>query len=109
MRKLVYLVLSIAYLEVLLVNALTDRKVYRPTLDELNNPKIYPQRSVYGIKAIQTDDWKIEDITGNGAGGVVVNLPWYVLRSATDQLRYDNSIGLHINRKRNVHLVLVMK
>ncbi|CAF1498368.1 unnamed protein product, partial [Adineta ricciae] len=76
MRKRLYLVLSIAYLEVFFVNALTDRKVYRPTSDELNNPNTYPQRSVYGIKAIQTDGWKIEDITGNGAGGVVVNLPW---------------------------------
>ena len=80
MRKQLYLVLSIVYLKGVFVNALTDRKVYRPTLDELKNPNTYPQRSVYGIKAIQSDGWKIEDITGNGAGGVVVNLPWYVLK-----------------------------
>lgn len=57
-------------------DGLTDRKIFRPSISELNNPNVYPQRSVYGIKAIQTDGWKIEDIVGNGAGGVVVNTPW---------------------------------
>ncbi len=56
--------------------ALTDQKVYRPPAAELSNPNIYPQRSLYGIKAIQPDDWRIDDLTGNGVGGVVLNCPW---------------------------------
>ncbi|CAF0957180.1 unnamed protein product [Didymodactylos carnosus] len=49
--------------------ALINQKYYRPPQSELNNPNIYPKRSFYGIKAIQPDDWKIEDLTGNGVGG----------------------------------------
>ena len=56
--------------------ALIDDKVFRPKADELKNPNIYPKRSVYGIKSIQPDNWNIDDIVGNGAGGVVANCPW---------------------------------
>lgn len=58
------------------IDALTDRKVFRPSAAELANPNIYPERSVYGIKAIQADGWKLDDIRNNGAGGVVINFPW---------------------------------
>ncbi len=60
----------------LIAESLIDQKIYRPTAADLSNPNVYPQRSVYGIKAIQPDDWKIEDFTGNGVGGVVLNCPW---------------------------------
>ena len=76
MKALFPLAVCIVVSTSLLVDALTDRQVYRPSADELQNPNVYPQRSVYGIKAIQTDGWKIEDLTGNGVGGVVMNFPW---------------------------------
>jgi len=76
MKKSLNLLLWIVYWKLFLAHALTDRKIYRPSADELNNPNIYPQRSLYGIKAIQADGWKIEDLTGNGVGGVVINLVW---------------------------------
>ncbi|CAF3892812.1 unnamed protein product, partial [Rotaria magnacalcarata] len=59
-----------------LSDGLIDSKVFRPSAAELNNPNIYPQRSVYGIKAIQTDNWEVQDFVGNGVGGVVINTPW---------------------------------
>ncbi|CAF1221216.1 unnamed protein product [Adineta steineri] len=76
MKKTFDLLLWIIYWKIFIVYALSDQKFYRPSIDELNDPSIYPQRSVYGIKAIQPDDWKIEDFTGNGVGGVVINLVW---------------------------------
>lgn len=76
MKKSLNFVLWIIYSKLLVIHTLTDRKIYRPSADELKNPNIYPERSLYGIKAIQADNWKVEDLTGNGVGGVVLNLPW---------------------------------
>lgn len=76
MKALFSLSICIVVLTSCLTDALTDRQVYRPSVDELKNPNVYPQRSVYGIKAIQADGWRIEDRTSNGVGGVVMNFPW---------------------------------
>ena len=76
MKTLFFLSICIVYWASFFSEALTDRKVYRPSADELKNPNIYPQRSLYGIKAIQADGWKIEDLVGNGVGGIVLNFPW---------------------------------
>ena len=76
MKALFSLSIGVVVLISYLTEALTDRKAYWPSADELKNPHVYPQRSVYGIKAIQADGWKIEDLTGNGVGGVVMNFPW---------------------------------
>ena len=76
MKTSLGLLLCTVYSQLFAIHALTDHKVYRPSADELKNPNVYPQRSVYGIKAIQTDNWKVQDLTGNGVGGVVVNIPW---------------------------------
>jgi hypothetical protein len=76
MKKSLNFVLWIIYSKLLVIHTLTDRKIYRPSADELKNPNIYPERSLYGIKAIQADNWKVQDLTGNGVGGVVLNLPW---------------------------------
>ncbi|CAF1558553.1 unnamed protein product [Rotaria sp. Silwood1] len=76
MRNLsVYLVL-LWYYAFSVSDGLTDKKIFRPSATELSNPKVYPQRSIYGIKAIQPDQWKVEDIAGNGAGGIAINTPW---------------------------------
>ncbi|CAF5131621.1 unnamed protein product, partial [Rotaria sp. Silwood1] len=75
MRNLsVYLVL-LWYYAFSVSDGLTDKKIFRPSATELSNPNVYPQRSIYGIKAIQPDQWKVEDIAGNGAGGVAINTP----------------------------------
>jgi hypothetical protein len=76
MKTSLTLLIWILYSKFLVIHTLTDRKIYRPSADELKNPNIYPQRSIYGIKAIQADNWKVEDLSGNGVGGVVINFPW---------------------------------
>jgi hypothetical protein len=76
MIKSFTLVVLIIYSNLYVIDGLSEKKVFRPSADELKNPDIYPERSVYGIKAIQDDGWKVEDLSGNGVGGVVLNFPW---------------------------------
>ncbi|CAF1622895.1 unnamed protein product, partial [Didymodactylos carnosus] len=78
------------------VLCLIDNKSYRPSAAELSNPSIYPKRSFYGIKSVQPDNWKIDDLTGNGVGGVALNFPWSDFQPtgkrkpcSSDEIEYD--------------------
>ena len=48
----------------MVINCLSNDKVFRPSQQEILNPNITPLRSVYGIKSIQTDFWNTSDIEG---------------------------------------------
>ena len=67
--------LFLAY-SILNSECLSDKAYFRPTQQEILNPNETPVRSIYGIKSIQTDYWKIDDFVGNGAGGAAINYLW---------------------------------
>ena len=76
MTTLLYLSFALGAWAVLLADALSNSRTFRPSAGELANPNVHPQRSVYGIKSIQPDGWNVDDLVGNGAGGVAMNFPW---------------------------------
>ncbi|CAF0971013.1 unnamed protein product [Didymodactylos carnosus] len=51
-------------------------KYFRPSAAELSDPLVYPVRSTYGVKAIQSDFWNLTEVVGSGAGGIALNFDW---------------------------------
>ena len=76
MTTLFYLSLFFGAWNVLFAHALTNNKTFRVSAHELADPKVHPQRSVYGIKSIQPDTWTVNELVHTGAGGVAMNFDW---------------------------------